>query len=176
MSDVRRRALGERPARHPAEPPTLSVQGGGAVFCYDGSPGARRALEQAADLCMARTGWAICVWQSPIVLFGDTHSGVWDLEDRERVEQLARERAEDTAREGAGILSTVGISAEPSTPVATGSVWRAVLDFADQHDAGLVVVGSRGRSAVTSLVLGSVSHGLANHSHRPLLIVPAAAR
>ena len=153
----------------------MSDPGGRAVFCYDGSPGARYALEHAADLCQARSGWAVCVWQSPVVLFGEMDAGVWDMEDRDRFEQLARERSADVAREGAGILSTVGISAEPAAPVAVGSAWRAILHFADDHDAHLIVAGTRGRSTVASLVLGSVSHGLANHAHRPLLIIPAPA-
>lgn len=127
------------------------------------------------DLCGARSGWVISVWQSPVVLFGDTHGGVWDIEDRNRIEQSALERASDVAREGSGILSALGVSAEPITTTAAGSIWRTILDVADERDAALVVVGSRGLSAVRSLVLGSVSHGLANHSHRPLLIVPAAA-
>jgi nucleotide-binding universal stress UspA family protein len=37
------------------------------------------------------------------------------------------------------------------------------------------VLGSRGITGVRSLVLGSVSHGVANHCRRPVLIIPAAA-
>jgi nucleotide-binding universal stress UspA family protein len=58
--------------------------------------------------------------------------------------------------------------------MAASGVWRAILDVADQHDVAVIVAGSRGLSGITSLVLGSVSHGLANHAHRPLLIVPVA--
>src|SRR5205814_10073098 len=38
-----------------------------------------------------------------------------------------------------------------------------------QHD--LVVMGSRGRGALTASVLGSVSHFALNHSHVPVLIL-----
>jgi nucleotide-binding universal stress UspA family protein len=40
--------------------------------------------------------------------------------------------------------------------------------------AGLIVTGSRGHGRVTGMLLGSVSHRLAAHSHCPLVIVRAA--
>ena len=52
------------------------------------------------------------------------------------------------------------------------TVWRAILDAAEEEDAGVLVLGSRGRSGVRSALLGSVSYGVAHHSTRPLLIVP----
>ena len=53
-----------------------------------------------------------------------------------------------------------------------GSVWRCIQDFADKHDAKMIVVGARGLSTLQSTMLGSVSHGLVNHSHRPVLVMP----
>ena len=44
--------------------------------------------------------------------------------------------------------------------------------FAEDERARLIVAGSRGRSSWSSLVLGSVSHGLLHRSSCPLLIVP----
>ncbi len=47
----------------------------------------------------------------------------------------------------------------------------AVAAYAAEHDADLIVVGSRGRGAVASLVLGSTSHRLIHIADRDLLIV-----
>jgi nucleotide-binding universal stress UspA family protein len=44
------------------------------------------------------------------------------------------------------------------------------------HDAALLVVGSRGRGALRAAVLGSVSSGLAAAAPLPVLVVPPAAR
>ena len=47
----------------------------------------------------------------------------------------------------------------------------AVVAAADDQDAAVVVVGSRGRSAVREIVLGSVAMDVLHHSHRPVMVV-----
>jgi nucleotide-binding universal stress UspA family protein len=52
---------------------------------------------------------------------------------------------------------------------------RAILDIADEASARLIVVGQRGRGVLRSTLLGSVSHTLATHTRRPILIAPEVA-
>jgi nucleotide-binding universal stress UspA family protein len=52
------------------------------------------------------------------------------------------------------------------------TVWRAILDAADENDAAVVVVGARGRSGIGSALLGSVSYGVVHNSTLPVLVVP----
>jgi hypothetical protein len=54
----------------------------------------------------------------------------------------------------------------------TRAIATAVVAVADEHGAAVVVVGSRGRSAVREIVLGSVAMGTLHHSHRPVMVVP----
>ena len=44
------------------------------------------------------------------------------------------------------------------------------------HEAALLVVGSRGRSAMQEIVLGSVAMATLHHAHRPVLVVPGTDR
>lgn len=46
----------------------------------------------------------------------------------------------------------------------------ALVEYAEEIDAGLIVVGSRGRGDLASLVLGSTSHRVANQASCDVLI------
>jgi nucleotide-binding universal stress UspA family protein len=53
---------------------------------------------------------------------------------------------------------------------------QLILDSADNLSTDLVVVGVRGRSRLSEMVLGSVSHRVLFHGSRPTLIVKGASR
>lgn len=54
------------------------------------------------------------------------------------------------------------------------AVAAALGEYATEHGAAAIVVGSRGRSASRELLLGSVAKAVLHHAHRPVLVVPAA--
>ena len=81
------------------------------------------------------------------------------------METSLREAVEAVAGESAGEVERVLVEGPPA---------EAILDQAG--DAELIVIGQHGRGAVSSLVLGSVSHHVLQHARCPVLVVPAAAR
>jgi nucleotide-binding universal stress UspA family protein len=48
----------------------------------------------------------------------------------------------------------------------------SLIDVANSRQAGLIVVGTRGRSNVKSILLGSVAHEVVCKSTLPVLVVP----
>jgi nucleotide-binding universal stress UspA family protein len=58
---------------------------------------------------------------------------------------------------------------------AVGVPAERLADLADEEDAELIVVGSRGRGALKSAFLGSVSNSLVGVARCPVLIVPPGA-
>lgn len=52
-----------------------------------------------------------------------------------------------------------------------GATAREILDEAQQCGASLIVIGSRGHSEFTDLVIGSVAHKVLNHGSLPVLVV-----
>ena len=60
---------------------------------------------------------------------------------------------------------------EPELVSRTGDVVEEIAFVAEDREADLVVVGSRGHNVVTSTLLGSVSRDLLHKCKRPVMIV-----
>jgi nucleotide-binding universal stress UspA family protein len=71
------------------------------------------------------------------------------------------------------IARSAGFEAEPLCVRSTDGVWPTLVQLAEDRDVRAVVVGRRGLSAVGSVLLGSVSSGIAHHCRRPVLVIPA---
>jgi nucleotide-binding universal stress UspA family protein len=165
-------------------------QGGLVLLCYDGSDNARRAIERAGQLLGGGEAVVLTVWESlgsAILRRVQSASTELGREARGIAEEVVDEldasgadAARATALEGAALATGAGFDARPLFPRAVAraaertavTVWRAVLDAADEEGTELIVLGSRGRSGVKSMVLGSVSYGVVHNSGRPVLIVP----
>jgi nucleotide-binding universal stress UspA family protein len=48
---------------------------------------------------------------------------------------------------------------------------REIVSLADEINAGLIVMGSRGRGGIRRALLGSVSDSVVRHAHCPVLVV-----
>jgi nucleotide-binding universal stress UspA family protein len=59
--------------------------------------------------------------------------------------------------------------------VRSGEPTATLLEVADDVDADLVVVGTRGRGGPAELLLGSVARTVADRGRRPTLVVPTTA-
>jgi len=92
------------------------------------------------------------------------NEGEMDEEESAAAQRLADEGAEGAKRRG--------YNASARIAQANESVAKAISEVAREIDACLIVCGQRGRGAIASAVLGSVSHQLSAHAERPVLIAP----
>ncbi|MFZ0250123.1 MAG: universal stress protein [Acidimicrobiales bacterium] len=147
---------------------------GPVVFCFDGSAGSRAAMRVAAGLIERPVDAVVLtVWETIATRLalagafaaGNTTGGA-DLDAEEK--SFARSVAE----EGAQRASEHGYTATPLIRESFEGIPHAILDTADELSARLIVCGQRGRGTVRSALLGSVSHSLASHARRPILIAP----
>jgi nucleotide-binding universal stress UspA family protein len=147
-----------------------------AVLCFDGSPQARTAIERAAELLGGGPAVVVTAWEPADSFVGfDPVSGVSETIGRlsgleSEMDEIGSELAQHTAEAGVELAGGHGFEAE-AKPVQ-GKPWSAIVRAADEVDARIVVLGSRGLSRVESALLGSVSHGVVQHSTRPVLVVP----
>jgi nucleotide-binding universal stress UspA family protein len=140
------------------------------LVCYDRSAGSRRAIETAGSLFPGRTAVVLHVWTPTSVIVSPYGSIVASsVQDDLALQEAAWQLAE----EGAQAAIAAGLDAKPDAVPATDvATWHTILDVADHRDVAAIVLGARGLGALRSLLLGSVSHGVVQHAHRPVVVVP----
>ena len=151
-----------------------TVDNAPVLICYDRSDDARRAIETAAALFPGRKAIVMHVW-SPVAVVAAAYGGMVALPayDDQELQQAALKISD----EGVALAIEAGLEASPESVECTyQGTWHAIIDVADEYEAAVIVLGARGLSTFKSFVLGSVSHGVAQHSHRPVLVVPPAVR
>jgi nucleotide-binding universal stress UspA family protein len=139
---------------------------GPVVFAYDGSDLAKGAIEEAArQLGKGRDAIVLTVWRPADVGFLPVRA--LDI-DATRTDEV-RKAAEETAADGAALAEAAGFRARGAT-ADTAPTWKGIVEFAGEHDASLIVLGSHGRSGIAGLFVGSVSGAVAAHCRMPVLI------
>jgi nucleotide-binding universal stress UspA family protein len=138
-----------------------TVTAGSVVVGVDGSPFSDAALAWAVDYAAARKS-PLCILHGAGDLGGDHIP--FRAEAREMLADVSR-RVTDHAlllvrRQAPDLEVTVRAPFEDAR--------QALLDV--QH-AGMVVVGTRGRGTVASLLLGSVSLAVVSHARWPVTVV-----
>ncbi len=78
-------------------------------------------------------------------------------------------QAEQAAQRAYEIVRAGGI--EATKTVRSGPALDRILQFAEEENADLIVVGSSARGRLATAVLGSVPLGLVQRSRRPVLVV-----
>ena len=128
------------------------------LLATDGSEDAKLAARAAVSL--SGTAGAelhiIHAWQyvpNPVI-----DAGYYEEEGR----RILEEQTENVSHAG-GVVS--------GSHLVMGAPVDATLDLADEIDADLIVVGSRGYGTLGRLVVGSVSEGVVHHANRPVLVL-----
>jgi nucleotide-binding universal stress UspA family protein len=138
------------------------------LVAVDGSPDADQALTQAIDLAVsehARLTLFTSVNMPPAIAFTGMGGDVVTRLTRDAEAEAERIIRTALDRVPGDVSVTTVISKAPARPALS-------LQLQDgEHD--LVVMGSRGRGALRSVLLGSVSHYVLHHSPVPVLIVHA---
>ena len=73
------------------------------------------------------------------------------------------ERVEAESRE-------FGVTYE-SVVVRGHHVASIIIEYADQHDVDIIIIGSRGHGKIKTAIMGSVAHNIFHHTGKPMLII-----
>jgi nucleotide-binding universal stress UspA family protein len=129
------------------------------LVAYDGSEGAKRALEEAAKRANGQPITVVSVAEL-LPQFGRAGAMLVPEEDEERKRELA---------EAMQILKERGIDAKAIE--RRGDAAEKIVDEAKEEDAELIVVGTRGLNAAKRWLMGSVSTRVVQHAPCNVLVV-----
>ena len=139
------------------------------LICYDGSDDADRAIETAADLLGPRR--AVVLDIGPEITAAESLATASPVAPGSAFEDLNTADALHRANVGAERAAHAGFQAEARAELASPR-WAGIVDVADEIDARVIVIGSRGLNGLREAFKGSFSHEVAAHAGRPVLIVP----
>ncbi len=132
------------------------------LLAVDHSDVAERVINAAREMASLSNGevWVLHVREKEVMGRGGLFATESDAEAQSVVEHAAQE------------LDDAGIKAHYEVRnTLYGQAAREIVGAARAHDAGVIVMGSRGRGDLTGLVLGSTAHKVMHLSDRPVLVV-----
>jgi len=135
------------------------------IVAVDGSKIADRAVRYAAKLSAA-------LKKAPEILVVNADEPLRGVAGELTVDSVARYHAENgrfALKKARSILKRAGLDYQEHLLV--GDPAETILKLAKSSKCDLIVMGSHGRSALKSLLLGSVTSKVLAHSEIPLTIV-----
>jgi len=131
------------------------------LVAFDGSPGALKAFDFAADLAAAFRGELLVV--AVIRLPEPTTS----LELGAVLDSMK----EQYERDFATLRSRLGDRAALRTSVEVGHPAEHIVAVAEREGVDLIVMGRRGHTAIARWMLGSVSERVLRYAHCPVTVI-----
>jgi len=132
------------------------------LVAVDHSEPSRRAVLAARDLAVLSNG------EVRVLHLRERETGSKSLS----VMDETAEDAHDVVTEAVEVLARAGVKAygEVRTTVY-GYAAREIVANAKDHDADVIVMGSRGRGDLAGMILGSTAHKVIHLTDRPVLVV-----
>lgn len=134
----------------------------------DGSDAALRAVKTAIEAALGRASRPdvrLVTVQAPIL-----SGNVTRFFTAEMIESYYREEGEKALVSARKMLEEAGIDYQEK--VLVGHIAQAIIQYAEEEDCDHIYMGTRGLGAVTSVVMGSVTHKIIALSHVPVTLVP----
>jgi nucleotide-binding universal stress UspA family protein len=144
------------------------------LLATDGSENAQLAATTALDLSkrLASELHVLYVGHLPSVLYESPGAVMLDPGFESRMRERAEEDAKTKLEEQVQKIKQAGGEVEGSH-LRVGRPDAEIVGQAEEIDAGLIVMGSRGFGVMRRALTGSVSDSVVRHAHCPVLLVRA---
>ena len=137
------------------------------LIATDGSPSAQEAVDVGLELAKEQGADVTFGHVAPVEEIRGGRGGAHALTQREEIDE-----SETALKDAGAAAEAAGVSY--ALERFAGETVQTIVALADSKDADMIVLGNRGRNAVASALLGSVSQGVLHQAKRPVLIVKTA--
>jgi nucleotide-binding universal stress UspA family protein len=132
------------------------------LVAVDHSEPSHRAVLAARDLAVLSKG------EVSVLHLREREAGAKSLS----VMDETPEDAHDVVLEAVEVLVQAGVKAQGKVRhTVYGYAAREIVADAKDHDADIIVIGSRGRGDLAGMILGSTAHKVIHLTDRPVLVV-----
>lgn len=145
---------------------------GRILFCTDFSENAEFAFDYALDAAVRRPGsvlYLLHVIPEPDAQFWKTY--IYEVDN---VDEKAKHDIDE--RIAKTYLSRTPESVNLHVEIRVGKDSDTILQFAEEKNAGLIVMGRRGRSSLSKVLFGNVTEKICRKAQCAVLIVPLSMK
>ncbi len=130
----------------------------------DGSGTAADAIDHAIELASTYDATVHALYVVDTAAYGSIEVGADVFVDA--LEQEGNDAVEEVAEKG----DAAGVTVEGV--VEHGSPAHTIVEYADDHDVDLIVMGTHGRRGIDRVILGSVAGRVVRVADVPVMVVP----
>lgn len=129
------------------------------LVAVDGSVTSSSAAENAIDLAEK---------------FGADLTALYIVPPNIRISEifdLAKQNGQKIVDEVKNAESAKKLNVQTEVLWDVGSVTKAIVEYAEENNVNLIVLGTRGISGIKQMLLGSTASGVVTYSHCPVIVV-----
>jgi nucleotide-binding universal stress UspA family protein len=138
------------------------------LVAYDGSNLSKKALEKALGLMQGGSNSSA---SAKLIVMHVMHTPTYSYAASAAPYYFNMKNIENDTTVLSDVKMLIPASLDVTYEAIRGQPAHAILDYAQQNNCDLIVMGSRGLGAIREFFLGSVSHNVVQNSKIPVLIV-----
>jgi nucleotide-binding universal stress UspA family protein len=144
------------------------------LVCVDGSESSMKAADYAVMIAKQH-GAQVIALNVIVSQLGYAYSaGTFGLVTPNTINDLLEKSRQEAQRWFDGIgrnAAANGVKLKTEIVASPTSTVPAIVDYAEKNKVDLIIVGTRGRSGFTKLLLGSVASGIVTYASCPVMVV-----
>ncbi|HEX2556768.1 MAG TPA: universal stress protein [Nitrososphaera sp.] len=144
------------------------------LVCVDGSDSSMKAADYGVMIAKQH-GAQVIVLNVIVSQLGYAYSaGTFGLVTPNTINDLLEKSRQEAQKWFDGIgrnATTNDVKLRTEIVASPTSTVPAIVDYAEKNEVDLIIVGTRGRSGFTKLLLGSVASGVVTYASCPVMVV-----